>query len=92
MTKYAIEVSWSDDDDAWIASLPDLPYCTAHGPTPHDAVAEAEIAVQAWLPQRPPDGPCLNRRRERLTPEPHAAGFTAPLGTGELGRFSAGAL
>ena len=49
MTKYAIEVSWSDDDGVWIANVPDLPHCTADGPTPHDALAEAEIAVQAWL-------------------------------------------
>jgi NAD(P)-dependent dehydrogenase (short-subunit alcohol dehydrogenase family) len=27
----------------------DLPYCTAHGPTPHEAVAEVEQAVTAWL-------------------------------------------
>ncbi len=26
-----------------------LPFCTAHGPTPHEAVAEVELAVEAWL-------------------------------------------
>lgn len=46
---YPIDVSWSDDDQVWIADVPDLAFCTAHGPTPHDAVAEVERAAEAWL-------------------------------------------
>ena len=49
MTSYPIEVYWSAEDGAWIADVPDLAYCTAHGPTPHEAVAEVEDAVAAWL-------------------------------------------
>jgi len=49
MTTYPIEVHWSDEDGAWIADVPDLPFCTAHGPTAHEAVAEVEIATEAWL-------------------------------------------
>ena len=49
MTGYPIEVFWSDEDQVWIADVPDLPYCTAHGASPHDAVAEVEVAVEAWL-------------------------------------------
>ena len=49
MTRYPIEVFWSPEDGAWIADVPDLPFCTSHGSTPHDAVAEAEDAVVAWL-------------------------------------------
>lgn len=46
---YRIEVSWSVEDQVWIADVPDLPFCTAHGPTPHEAVAEVEIASAAWI-------------------------------------------
>ena len=49
MTGYPIEVFWSDDDQVWIADVPGLPFCTSHGPTPHEAVAEVELAVEAWL-------------------------------------------
>lgn len=49
MSTYAIEVFWSDEDQCWIADVPDLPFCTAHGPTPHEAVAEVERAAEAWL-------------------------------------------
>jgi predicted RNase H-like HicB family nuclease len=49
MTAYPIEVHWSDEDEVWVADVPDLPFCTAHGPTPHEAVAEVEVAAEAWL-------------------------------------------
>jgi len=46
---YPIDVFWSDEDDAWIADVPDLAYCSALGDSPHEAVAEVEVAMQAWL-------------------------------------------
>lgn len=49
MTTYPITVFWSDEDEAWVADVPDLAYCSALGDTPHDAVAEAEVAIGAWL-------------------------------------------
>ena len=48
-SEYRIEVSWSDEDQAWVADVPELAFCSAHGPTPHDAVAEVELAVEAWI-------------------------------------------
>jgi predicted RNase H-like HicB family nuclease len=44
-----IEVLWSEEDQVWIADVPGLPFCTAHGPTPHEAVARVEQAAKAWL-------------------------------------------
>lgn len=32
-----------------MADVPDLSYCSATGDTPHQAVAEVETAVEAWL-------------------------------------------
>jgi predicted RNase H-like HicB family nuclease len=48
-TRYAIVVFWSDEDAAWIADAPDLTSCSAHGATPQAAVAELQVAMQAWL-------------------------------------------
>lgn len=42
---YRVEVFWSDEDDIWIADVPDLPRCSAHGVAPHKAVAEVEQAI-----------------------------------------------
>ena len=51
MTKpaYPINVFWSDGDGTWVADVPDLEYCSAFGDTPHEAVAEVEVAMEAWL-------------------------------------------
>jgi predicted RNase H-like HicB family nuclease len=46
---YPINVFWSDADEAWVADVPDLDYCSAVGDTAHAAVSEAEVAVEAWL-------------------------------------------
>jgi len=46
---YRLEVFWSHEDELWIADVPDLPLCSAHGPAPHKAVAEVEQAIEAWL-------------------------------------------
>lgn len=46
---YPIDVFWSSEDDAWVANVPDLVYCSALGDTPHEAVAEVEAAIEAWL-------------------------------------------
>ena len=46
---YPINVFWSDEDEAWVADVPDLTYCSALGDTPHEAVAEVETAMAAWL-------------------------------------------
>ena len=49
MTGYPIDVFWSDEDQTSIGDVPDLAYCSAHGATPHAAVGEVELAVEAWL-------------------------------------------
>ncbi len=46
---YPINVFWSGEDEAWVADVPDLVYCSAFGDTPHEAVSEVEAAMQAWL-------------------------------------------
>lgn len=49
MQHYAINVFWSDEDGAWVANVPDLRSCAGVGETPQQAVAEVEVAMEAWL-------------------------------------------
>ena len=68
MQSYPIEVFWNDEDQIWIADVPDLPFCSGHGPTPHEAVQEAEIGVEAWLAAAQAEGrevPVPSRRSVR---------------------------
>ena len=48
-TDYHIDVFYSTEDECWIADVPDLRYCSAHGSTPESAVHEVMIAMEAWL-------------------------------------------
>ena len=47
--KYLVEVFWSDEDDGYIAVVPDLPGCSAFGRTPEEAVHEIGDASAAWI-------------------------------------------
>jgi predicted RNase H-like HicB family nuclease len=46
---YHINVFWSVEDNCWIADVPDLRPCSAHGDSPSQAIAEAEVAISLWL-------------------------------------------
>jgi predicted RNase H-like HicB family nuclease len=48
-THYHINVFWWEPDQRWVADVPDLKSCSAHGDTPGEAVAEVQIAIELWL-------------------------------------------
>jgi len=43
--KYQIIISWSDRDEAFVAKVPELPGCMAHGATYEDALTNIEEAM-----------------------------------------------
>ena len=47
--RYHINVFWSDEGESWIADVPDLRGCSAHGRSPAEAAAEAQEAIALWL-------------------------------------------
>jgi predicted RNase H-like HicB family nuclease len=49
MKDYHINIFFSDEDEGYIADIPDLEACSAFGPTPEDALREVQIAKAAWL-------------------------------------------
>jgi len=46
---YHINVFFSEEDEGYIADIPDLEACSAFGRTPEEAVAEVAKAREAWL-------------------------------------------
>ncbi len=48
-TDYPITIFYSDEDEGWIADIPDLKWRSAFGATPEVALAELERAKSAWL-------------------------------------------
>jgi len=49
MKDYHINVFYSDDDEGYIADVPDLAHCSAFGSTPEEALRGVLKAKEAWL-------------------------------------------
>lgn len=49
MHKYEIIIYWSNDDQVFIAEVPELPGCAAHGRMPAEALANCQEAIGLWL-------------------------------------------
>ena len=49
MHRYQIIIFWSDEDDAFIADVPQLPGCKAHGSSQKEALENAQEAIDLWL-------------------------------------------
>lgn len=49
MNKYEAIIYWSDEDQAFIAEVPELAGCMADGATYQEAVTNAEIAIREWI-------------------------------------------
>jgi predicted RNase H-like HicB family nuclease len=42
-------IHWSAEDDAFVAEVPELPGCMAHGDTCEAALAGAQEAIGLWI-------------------------------------------
>jgi len=47
--KYEIILYWSNEDQAFIAEVPELPGCAADGTTYQEAVANVEVVIGEWI-------------------------------------------
>ena len=47
--KYQVVIQWSEADNAFVAEVPQLPGCTAHGDTRQEAVRQINQAIQLWI-------------------------------------------
>jgi len=83
MSRYAIEIFFSEEDEGYIAVAPELPGCSAFGETEEEALCEIKTAMELWLTAAKKEG--------RLIPPPqgkelltflyeHVAGNDLPSG------------
>ncbi len=49
MSDYHINIFYSEEDEGYIADIPDLDSCSAFGQTPEEALAEVARAKAGWL-------------------------------------------
>jgi len=62
MYKYAMEIFYSEEDEGYIAVVPELPGCSAFGETEERALEEVKIAIELWLETA--------KKEERNIPQP----------------------
>jgi predicted RNase H-like HicB family nuclease len=60
--KYEIIIYWSNEDNAYLAEVPELPGCMADGESYQKALQNAEIIIQEWIETA--------RKLNRPIPEP----------------------
>ena len=63
MYKYEITIYWDDQDRIYVADVPELPGCSAHGDTYDDALKNIKEAIKLWIDTANEFGdPCPNQR------------------------------
>ncbi len=49
MHKYTIFIQWSDMDDCYIASVPELPGCMADGNSQEECLRNLQVVIEEWI-------------------------------------------
>lgn len=65
MKDYHINIFYSDEDEGYIADIPDLSSCSAFGVTPEEALREVATAKEAWLEAARAEGKPIPEPRYR---------------------------
>ncbi len=53
---YSMDIRWSDEDHAFIVTVPELPGCKTHGFTYEEAVRKGQDAIETWIDGAREDG------------------------------------
>jgi predicted RNase H-like HicB family nuclease len=64
--KYEIIIFWSEEDDSFVAEVPELPGCMADGSTYQEALANAEQIIREWIETASALGRTIPKPRKRL--------------------------
>ncbi len=46
---YSMRIQWSEADQAYLVTVPELPGCVTHGATYEDAVKQGQDAIEGWI-------------------------------------------
>jgi predicted RNase H-like HicB family nuclease len=65
MKDYHINIFYSEEDEGYIADIPDLKFCSAFGHTPDEALREVLIAKKAWIESAKENGKQIPSPRYR---------------------------
>ena len=66
ISEYEIDIYWDNRDEIFVAEVPDLPGCAAHGESRAEALLNAEVAISNWVKAAKDIGETLPKPRRRL--------------------------
>ena len=49
LKRYSMISQWSDEDQAYMVTVPELPGCRTHGETYEEAVKQGQDAIESWI-------------------------------------------
>jgi predicted RNase H-like HicB family nuclease len=64
--KYALMITWSDEDESFVVEVPELPGCMADGETYEQAVSNAQHVIAEWIDAAQELGRSVPEPRGRL--------------------------
>ncbi len=65
-SKYEIIIYWSEEDDSFVAEVPELPGCMADGKTYREALANAVKIIEEWIETAEEEGRSIPQPKGRL--------------------------
>jgi predicted RNase H-like HicB family nuclease len=65
-SRYEIIIYWSQDDNAFVAEVPELPGCMADGKTYQEALTNAEQIIREWIETAKDEGRAIPQPKGRL--------------------------
>jgi predicted RNase H-like HicB family nuclease len=49
---YSMVIEWSEEDQVYVVTVPELPGCRTHGETYEAAVRQGQDAISSWISAR----------------------------------------
>ena len=64
--RYEIIIYWSDEDESFVAEVPELEGCAADGATYAEAVSNVEVIMKEWMETATELGLAIPEHKGRL--------------------------
>jgi predicted RNase H-like HicB family nuclease len=64
--RYEVIIYWSDEDQAFIAEVPELAGCTTDGATYQEAISNVQTIIQEWIETAQESGRPIPEPKGRL--------------------------
>ena len=64
--KYEVIIYWSDDDNSYVAEVPELPGCMSDGTSYEEALTNVRIVIDEWIETAIEEGRAVPEPRGKL--------------------------